>query len=88
MQAIGKLLEGGEFETLAEGTAFLQSQLAQGGTPATPENPQEQAQELVYQAWEAISRQQRERLARKALDIYADCTDAYVLLAENAAKGP
>ena len=88
MQAIGKLLEGGEFETLEEGTAFLQNQLTQGAIPIPPETPQEQAQELVYQAWEASSRRQRERLALQALDIDADCTDAYVLLAETVAEGP
>ena len=87
MQAIGKLLEGGEFESLEEGTDFLQNQLTQGGMPIAPETPQEQAQELVYQAWETSSHKQRERLALQALDIDADCTDAYVLLAESVASG-
>jgi tetratricopeptide (TPR) repeat protein len=88
MQAIGKLLEGHEFESAEEANAFLQNLVAQGGVPFAPETPQEQAQELVYQAWEARSRNQRQRLARQALEIYPDCADAYVLLAENAARGP
>jgi tetratricopeptide (TPR) repeat protein len=88
MQAISKLLEGQEFESAEEANDFLQNLVAQGGIPFTPDTPQEQAQELVYQAWEAGSRQQRQRLAREALEIYPDCADAYVVLAENAARGP
>jgi tetratricopeptide (TPR) repeat protein len=44
----------------------------------------EQAQELIYQAWDVGDRRQRTALARKALKLSADCSDAYVLLAEAA----
>jgi tetratricopeptide (TPR) repeat protein len=44
----------------------------------------DQAQELIYQAWEIGDRRQRIALARKALNLCADCADAYVLLAEAA----
>jgi tetratricopeptide (TPR) repeat protein len=45
--------------------------------------PLEEAQELMYQAFEATGEQQV-RLARKALEISRDCADAYVVLAQHA----
>jgi tetratricopeptide (TPR) repeat protein len=45
----------------------------------------EQAQDLMYQAWEERDPNQRIILAREALEISADCADAYVLLAEEEA---
>lgn len=47
--------------------------------------PIDQAQELMYQAWEAPSREGRVALARQALEISADCADAYVVLADEEA---
>ncbi len=47
----------------------------------------EQAQDLIYKAWETSSRKQRIALAHKALTISSECADAYVLLAEEA-DGP
>lgn len=88
LKAIGKLLEEQDFESIEEANTFLQDLMAQGGIQAAPETPQEQAQELIYRAWESGSRRQRERLAHQALEIYPDCADAYVLLAENSAKAP
>ncbi len=44
------------------------------------------AQEVMYDAWEAASKQQRVTLARKALTISPLCADAYVLLAEETAR--
>lgn len=46
----------------------------------------DQAQELMYQAWEERKPARRIALARQALDISHDCADAYVLLAEEEAK--
>jgi tetratricopeptide (TPR) repeat protein len=51
--------------------------------PSTAETPLEKAQELIYRAFEARGRR-RIQLARKALDLSADCADAYVILAEHA----
>src|SRR5690606_19808626 len=42
------------------------------------------AQDLIYDAWEAPSRQKRLKLAHQALALWPDCADAYVLLAEHA----
>ena len=44
----------------------------------------DQAQDLIYDAWELADPIKRSRLARKALKISPDCADAYVLLAEAA----
>lgn len=44
----------------------------------------QQAQELMYQAWEAPSAARRVALARRALEVSANCADAYVLLADHA----
>ena len=51
-------------------------------------NPVDQAQEVMYQAWEATSKKKRVTLAQKALEISPDCADAYCLLAEETAKLP
>jgi tetratricopeptide (TPR) repeat protein len=50
----------------------------------TPKTSLEQAQDLIYQAWETPKRGERLRLAWQALDLSPDCADAYVLLAEEA----
>ena len=42
----------------------------------------DEAQQLIYDAWEAGTRQRTVKLARQALDLSADCTDAYLLLAD------
>lgn len=44
------------------------------------------AQELIYDAWEANSKREMIKLAKRALIIFPDCADAYNLLAEVAAK--
>jgi len=51
---------------------------------STASTPVERAQELVYSAMDARGRR-RIQLARKALELSADCADAYVLLAEECA---
>lgn len=46
------------------------------------------AQELIYDAWEAPTSRAVVRLARKALEISPDCADAYVILANETARTP
>ncbi len=43
------------------------------------------AQDLVYEAWEASTRQQRVKLAKQALKISELCADAWLVLAEETA---
>lgn len=85
---ISRLLEEQEFESIDEANAFLQ-QLMASGQPlpaAEPQTPLEEAQAVMYVAWDASEKEQRIRLARKALSISKDCADAYVLLAEESAR--
>ena len=46
----------------------------------------DEAQQVMYDAWEAPTRQRAVALAKKALTISADCADAYNLLAEQSAE--
>jgi tetratricopeptide (TPR) repeat protein len=46
----------------------------------------DQAQDIMYDAWEAPTRKRRVALAQKALEVSPHCPDAYVLLAEETAK--
>jgi len=87
MADIGRLLESQEFEDIDEVNAFLQQVMATGEPipAAAPRTPLEEAQELMYEAFEASSGKQRIKLAKKALTISEDCADAYVLLAEESA---
>src|SRR5438552_10755905 len=49
------------------------------------ETPLGQAQKILDEAFASDDRDLQVALARKALEASADCADAYVLLAENAA---
>ena len=48
-------------------------------------SPLDEAQELIYQAWESDDPVERIELAEQALEVSADCADAWVLLAEESA---
>jgi len=87
MADIGRLLEQQEFDSIDEANAFLQEQMASGEpiSSEAPQTPLEQAQEMMYEAFEA-SGKRRIKLAKQALTISDDCVDAYVLLAEESAK--
>jgi tetratricopeptide (TPR) repeat protein len=81
-----RLLSEHEFESEEEMQAFLDEVLRSGGPPeAAPRTPLEEAQDLMYEAWEARGRR-RVALARQALEVSPDCADAYVLLAEETAR--
>jgi tetratricopeptide (TPR) repeat protein len=81
---IEHLLAEREFASAAEVNAFLQQAVV--GRPAArrePGTPAEAAQELAYRAIEAKGRK-RVALARRALELWPECADAYVVLAEAA----
>jgi tetratricopeptide (TPR) repeat protein len=48
----------------------------------------EQAQEIMWDAWDETNRKRRVELARKALALSENCADAFVLLAEETASSP
>lgn len=83
-----RLLSTREFDSIDDANAFLQQALAAGAPlSAPPHTPLEQAQDRMYEAWNATGRR-RIQLAREALALSPDCADAYVLLAEEAATRP
>jgi tetratricopeptide (TPR) repeat protein len=67
--------------------AAMESVLAMFGGGGRRGTPLDQAQDLMYQAWEASSPARRVALARQALEISPDCADAYVLLVQYSAGG-
>ena len=89
MLQLGRLLDEQEFETIEEANAFLQQFIGVKDIPqsSTSLTSLEQAQEKMYEAWEA-SGKRRVKLAREALEISLDCADAYVLLAEETTRTP
>jgi tetratricopeptide (TPR) repeat protein len=56
-----------------------------GGRSAARRRPLDEAQQLMYEAWESPRRERRVGLAGQALATSPDCADAYVLLAQEAA---
>ncbi len=81
-----RLVQEREFTSLEEMNTYLREMLAAGELPpAPPRTPLEEAQDLIYEAWEAEG-ERRVELARKALQISPDCADAYVLLADETAE--
>lgn len=85
MANLQRIMGEQEFATLDDAQAFLNRMLAkEGGRPpfAQPQSAVEQAQELVYQAWDAPTAREATALARQALAISPDCADAYNVLAE------
>ncbi|WP_406694923.1 hypothetical protein V5E97_28165 [Singulisphaera sp. Ch08] len=56
-------------------------QMAGSNAPGTPQG---QAEEIMFQALAITDKRKRASLARKALEISPDCTDAYILLGELA----
>jgi tetratricopeptide (TPR) repeat protein len=73
------------FESLDEANAALRQRFSGpiDDLPSTATTPIEKAQDLMYRAFEARGRR-RIQLARKALELSADCADAYVVLAEES----
>ena len=89
MADVDALLSERDPTTIEEANALLKELLTLGGVPQRSlTTPLDQAQELMYDAWETASPRERTRLARRAIEISPDCADAYVLLAEETARSP
>ncbi len=86
--ALDRIPEAHAFENPDEAPVVTNPLTKAGGgrmLPARPHVPAERAQALVYQAWETRTRRQAAALARRALEIFPDCADAYNVLAETEA---
>jgi hypothetical protein len=84
MAELSKRIAAGELP--ASGQFNIHDLISSGGPASGPRTPLEQAQQLIYEAWEAPSGRRRVQLAREALKLSPDRADAYVLLAEEAAR--
>lgn len=86
MQRVLQFLRGRAPDSIEEANAILAELLDTPLELPPPTAPLDRAQELVYQAWEAPSPKRRIALAREAIAISADCADAYLVLAQEAAN--
>jgi tetratricopeptide (TPR) repeat protein len=90
LNRVERAMEGREFSSPEEANRFVKALVeadqAGEGVPLEELTPEQQAQELIYDAWEVGEKRKRLELARRALELWPDCADAYVLLAEEGAK--
>ena len=83
---ISRAIRDEQFDSLEDANAALVARFAGvslDDLPSTATSPLDQAQDLVYEAFEAGGRRQLQ-LIRRALALSPDCADAYLLLAERA----
>jgi len=86
--ALKQTLEGKNFGSVEEMNKYIREVNKDGKLPQwVPKTPLEQAQQLIYEALETVGKR-RVELAEQALKISADCSDAYVILAEEKANSP
>lgn len=84
--SLDKLMAGQHFASMEDAEAFVAQILADNGGQVPRQEPEtdlERAQALIYDAFTSTG-PKRAELALKALEISADCADAYVLLAEES----
>jgi tetratricopeptide (TPR) repeat protein len=87
MASLSQIFGGKDFLSDAELDALLDSKMASGEIPPSLAlDPLDEAQSLVYEAWNSEGPHKIE-LARRALDLSKDCADAYIILAQEDAKG-
>jgi tetratricopeptide (TPR) repeat protein len=79
---VHRLLEEQDFASEKDMKRFINENITGKKVPHRPPRTSlEQAQDIIYQAFETHGRKQLQ-LAHKALEICPDCADAYVLMAE------
>ncbi|MDC3414526.1 SEC-C metal-binding domain-containing protein [Terrihalobacillus insolitus] len=83
MREATKAIEGQDFDSLNEMNAYLDNMVNNPNEqPKRSLSTQDQAQELIYDAYETDSGAKRVKLAKRALDLDAHCVDAYNILGE------
>lgn len=85
-EQLDRIMRGKEFGTKEELQAYLQSLVGKSfdELPMPELTPRDRAQDLVYDAWEEKNPKRRAELARRAIELWPDCADAYCLLSESA----
>ncbi len=90
MAGLSRALRGKHFERPGEADAFINKLLDEGGAEeaAEPTTPLEEAQDLMYIAWEETDPDERIAMAEEALEVSANCADAFTLLGNEKAVSP
>jgi tetratricopeptide (TPR) repeat protein len=85
--SLHRALSGREFGATGEADAFINRILDDGTAEelSAPRSRLDQAQDLMYDAWDAVDDVERVTLAETALEISPDCADAYTLLGNEKA---
>jgi tetratricopeptide (TPR) repeat protein len=85
-EALDRIVRDREFKSDEEFGKFMQSLVGKSFDELEMPDltPRDKAQDLVYDAWEERSARRRTEMARKALELWPDCADAYCVLAEEA----
>lgn len=86
MASLTQIFGGRDFMSDAELDALLDDKMANGEIPPSAAlDPLDEAQSLIYEAWNSDGAR-KISLARTALELSADCADAYIILAQEEAK--
>jgi tetratricopeptide (TPR) repeat protein len=89
MAGLSKFISSREFDSVEQLNAAIGQEFL-GPVKIADEprlaSPLDRAQNLVWDAWEKPQKRERIRMAEEALQLSADCADAYVLLAEEKAR--
>jgi tetratricopeptide (TPR) repeat protein len=86
MASLTQIFGGRDFMSDAELDALLDDKMANGEIPPSAAlDPLDEAQSLIYEAWNSEGARKVE-LARRALELSADCADAFLILAQEEAQ--
>lgn len=85
LRDVERALENMDFESEEEANDFINQVLNDNSHRNVPLSKQDEAQELLYRAYET-SGKEKVKLAKKALRLYPNSPDAYVILGEEALK--
>jgi tetratricopeptide (TPR) repeat protein len=87
MAELSRALSGQSFKSTEEADAYINKLLDEGGArkASAPRTLLERAQEIMYLAWEESELHDRIALAESAVEISADCADAFTLLGDEKA---
>ncbi|WP_338469638.1 SEC-C metal-binding domain-containing protein [Niallia sp. XMNu-256] len=75
-------LQNQKFESLDEVNLFLNQRINNSHTSKKALSDKVKAQELLYDAYESSSEIQKKQLAKKALELYPNSPDAYIIYAD------
>ncbi|RKY36434.1 MAG: hypothetical protein DRP78_03655 [Candidatus Omnitrophota bacterium] len=84
---LSRLLRGQTFESEEQLKDYMNSIVKTEKIPKmSAKSAVDFAQDIMYEAWDAESREERVKLAKEALSVSVDCADAYNLLADEDTK--